>query len=146
MVETIQSWANACDIRLEYIEPGEPLQNTYVERLNRTLSYEWLPQHHLADLQEVQTFAIKWKYKHDRPIMALGGITPKAATDHVCITVLLLASFRNEGIAAATNADDDPNALGLLDTAVVINRNRILEENELPYPYEQTDLQQREYG
>ena len=44
-------------ISLEFIQPGKPQHNAYVERFNRTLRYEWLSQHHLADLQEVQMFA-----------------------------------------------------------------------------------------
>jgi putative transposase len=76
---TIQSWAKAWGIRIEYIQPGKPQQNAYVERFNRTVRYEWLSQHYWADLQEVQMFATQWmwKYNHDRPNMALGGITPK---------------------------------------------------------------------
>ena len=31
--------------RLEYIEPGKPQQNAYIERFNRTARYEWLSQY-----------------------------------------------------------------------------------------------------
>lgn len=43
------------------------------------LCYEWLSQYYRRDLDEVQFFAIQWMYdyNHDRPNMALGGITPK---------------------------------------------------------------------
>ena len=76
---TIQRWADDWGIKLEYIQPGKPQQNAYVERFNRTVRYEWLSQHYWADLQEVQMFATQWmwKYNHVRPNMALGGITPK---------------------------------------------------------------------
>ena len=59
----------------EYIKPDNPQQNTYVERLNRSVRYEWLSQ----DLAEVQEFATKWiwSYRHDRPSMALCRFTPK---------------------------------------------------------------------
>ena len=33
----IQSWAQEWGIRLEYIQPGKPQQNAYVERINRTV-------------------------------------------------------------------------------------------------------------
>jgi putative transposase len=49
---TIQSWAKAWGIKLEYIQPGKPQQNAYVERFNRTVRYEWLSQHYWADLQK----------------------------------------------------------------------------------------------
>ena len=76
---TIQRWAHDWGVKLEYIQPGKPQQNAYVERFNRTVRYEWLSQHYWTDLQEVQMFATQWmwKYNHDRPNMALGGITPK---------------------------------------------------------------------
>ena len=75
----IQTWAQEMGIRLEYIQPGNPQQNAYVERFNRTVRYEWLSQYYWADLAEVQHFVTKWmwSYNHDRPNMALGGFTPK---------------------------------------------------------------------
>jgi putative transposase len=76
---TIQRWAKQWGIEFEYIQPGKPQQNAYVERFNRTVRYEWLSQHYWADLEEVQMHATQWmwKYNHERPNMALGGITPK---------------------------------------------------------------------
>ncbi len=75
----IIDWARQYDIRLDYIQPGKPQQNAYVERFNRTARYEWLSQYHWEDLDHVQRFAIDWMwtYNHDRPHMALGGFTPK---------------------------------------------------------------------
>jgi putative transposase len=66
-------------IRLEYIQPGKPQQNAYVERFNRTVRYEWLSQYHWIDLDHVQRAATDWmwSYNHERPNMALGGFTPK---------------------------------------------------------------------
>ena len=66
-------------IAIERIKPGNPQQNAYVERFNRTVRYEWLSQYYWKDLEEVQLFATNWmwSYNHDRPNMALGGFTPK---------------------------------------------------------------------
>jgi putative transposase len=36
----IQDWAKDWGIKLEYIQPGKPQQNAYVERFNRTVRYE----------------------------------------------------------------------------------------------------------
>lgn len=41
----LQSWARRKGIRLKYIEPGKPQQNSHVERHNRTLRYDWLNQY-----------------------------------------------------------------------------------------------------
>jgi len=75
----IQNWAARRGIRIEYIQPGKPQQNAYVERFNRTVRYEWLSQYYWDSLEEVQEFATRWMwtYNHERPNMALGGITPK---------------------------------------------------------------------
>jgi putative transposase len=74
----VQQWAQNRFIRLEYIEPGKPQQNAYVERFNRTVRYEWLAQQLFDSIEEVQEFATQWmwNYNHERPHMALGGITP----------------------------------------------------------------------
>lgn len=42
----IVEWAGRWGITLEYIQPGKPQQNAYVERFNRTVLYEWLSQYH----------------------------------------------------------------------------------------------------
>ena len=66
-------------IRLEYIQPGNPQQNAYVEWFNRTVQYEWLSQYYCSDLAVEQDFAKKVDVvlHHDRANMALGGFTPK---------------------------------------------------------------------
>ena len=73
------AWAARCGIRLEFIHPGQPQQNAYIERYNRTVRYDWLAHHLFDSLDEIQRFATRWlwTYNHDRPNMALGGITPK---------------------------------------------------------------------
>ena len=63
----------------ELIQPGKPQQNAYIERFNRTVRYEWLSQYYWENLDEVRDFSTRWMwhYNHDRPNMALGGVTPK---------------------------------------------------------------------
>ena len=73
------AWAARRGIRIDVIQPGQPQQNAYVERYNRTVRYDWLAHHLFETLDEIQEFATNWlwTYNHDRPNMALGGITPK---------------------------------------------------------------------
>jgi putative transposase len=75
----IQLWAEQSGIAFQYIQPGKPQQNAYVERFNRTVRYEWLSQYYWENLDEVRDFPTRWMwhYNHDRPNMALGGYTPK---------------------------------------------------------------------
>jgi putative transposase len=73
------AWARTRRIQREYIQPGKPQQNAYIERFNRTVRHEWLSQYAWIDLESVPQFATPWmwQYNHERPHMALGGITPK---------------------------------------------------------------------
>ena len=75
----VQTWANKHGIRIEYIQPGQPQQNAYIERFNRTVRYDWLAQELFDTIDDVQDQATRWMwhYNHERPNMALGGITPK---------------------------------------------------------------------
>ncbi|MGB9150476.1 MAG: IS3 family transposase, partial [Burkholderiales bacterium] len=77
--QIMKDWSAESGIQLHYIQPGNPQQNAYVERFNRTVRYEWLSQYLWQDIEEVQNFATlwQWQYNNDRPNMALGGYTPK---------------------------------------------------------------------
>ena len=79
MSAALASWAERHGIRIEHIQPGKPQQNAYVERYNRTVRYDWLSHYLFESIDEVQDFATQWlwNYNHERPNMALGGITPK---------------------------------------------------------------------
>ena len=72
-------WAKQNGIELLYIQPGKPQQNAYIERYNRIVRYDWLSHYLFDSIAEVQDFATRWlwTYNHERPNMALGGITPK---------------------------------------------------------------------
>jgi putative transposase len=74
----LQEWSTRKNIRIDYIQPGKPQQNAYVERFNRTVRYDWLSQALFGSIEEVQDAATRWlwTYNNERPNMALGGITP----------------------------------------------------------------------
>ena len=75
----LQEWAHERGISLLYTQPGNPQQNAYVERFNRTVRYDWLNQDIFKTIEEVQDKATSymWHYNNERPNMALGGITPQ---------------------------------------------------------------------
>jgi len=77
--ELLSDWAEERGIGLQFIQPGKPQQNAYVERYNRTVRYDWLNQYIFATIEEVQEMATAWlwTYNNERPNMAIGGITPK---------------------------------------------------------------------
>ena len=74
----LMEWAEKRGIAIEYIQPGKPQQNAYIERYNRTVRHEWLDQNILETIEEAQDQATKWlwTYNNDRPNMAIGGLTP----------------------------------------------------------------------
>jgi len=76
-------WADSAGIEILFIQPGNPQQNAYIERYNRTVRYDWLNQYIFTSISEVQEYATKWlwTYNNERPNMALGGITPKQKLD-----------------------------------------------------------------
>lgn len=76
---TMTQWAKRHGIRLDYTQPGNPQQNAYIERFNRTVRYDWLSHYLFESIPQVQEHATRWvwTYNHERPNMGLGGITPK---------------------------------------------------------------------
>jgi len=72
------AWAEKRGISIQYIQPGKPQQNAYVERYNRTVRHEWLDQHIIESIEEAQDYATQWlwTYNNERPNMGIGGITP----------------------------------------------------------------------
>ena len=72
------TWAKKQSIRIEYTQPGNPQQNAYVERYNRTVRYDWLAQHLFESISQVQEAGTKWlwTYNNERPNMANDGFTP----------------------------------------------------------------------
>lgn len=75
----LAAWAEKRGVQLRFIQPGNPQQNAYVERFNRTVRYDWLNQYIFETIEDMQDAATKWMwtYNNERPNMALGGITPK---------------------------------------------------------------------
>ncbi|WP_201500638.1 IS3-like element ISPar2 family transposase [Psychrobacter arcticus] len=74
----LKDWAVNQGITIRYIEPGNPQQNAYVERYNRTMRYDWLNQELFTDLDQVRQQAEDWlyHYNNERPNMGNGGFTP----------------------------------------------------------------------
>lgn len=79
----LRDWAEKRGVTLRHIQPGNPQQNAYIERYNRTVRYDWLGQYSFSTITQVQDHATEWlwTYNHERPNMALGGITPKMKLD-----------------------------------------------------------------
>jgi putative transposase len=71
-------WAKVHDIRVDYIQPGCPYQNAYVERFNRTYREEILDGYIFNNLNEVKQITEEWIeiYNNERPHNSLNDMTP----------------------------------------------------------------------
>ncbi len=77
--QELEHWAGKHNIELKFTQPGNPQQNAYVERYNRTVRYGWLSQYQFESIEAVQDYATQWLwfYNHERPNKANGGLPPK---------------------------------------------------------------------
>jgi len=71
-------WADQHAVRIEYIQPGKPAQNGYVERFNRTYREEVLDAYIFNSLEEARRITANWLHEYNtiRPHAALGNLTP----------------------------------------------------------------------
>lgn len=75
--ETLRKWAEKHKMTIQHIQPGQPQQNAYVERYNRTVRHEWLDLYSFETIAEAQNIATDWMwtYNNERPNVGIGGIT-----------------------------------------------------------------------
>lgn len=76
--EVFTTWAKENGMTIQYIQPGKPNQNAYIERFNRTYRDEVLNLYLFRDLDEVREATHWWliEYNEDRPHDSLGDCTP----------------------------------------------------------------------
>jgi len=74
------AWAENNGMVIRYIQPGQPNQNAYIERFNRTYREEVLDLYIFESLSEVREKTYWWRiaYNEERPHDALGNMTPAA--------------------------------------------------------------------
>jgi len=72
------TWAESAGVVIQYIQPGQPNQNAYIERFNRTYREEVLSLYLFSDLTEVREITYWWMidYNEERPHDALDDLTP----------------------------------------------------------------------
>ena len=75
----LQQWCEEKEITLQYIQPGEPTQNAFIERNNGSLRRELLDAYMFTSLREVREMARRWQqdYNTSRPHKALGYLSPR---------------------------------------------------------------------
>jgi putative transposase len=84
--QKLVEWARKNQVELDYIQPGSPAQNAYIERFNRTYREDVLDFNLFNSLEAVRTITAAWmvRYNHHRPHDSLKGVTPIAFRAMAC--------------------------------------------------------------
>jgi len=81
--KVMKRWAQENKVRLNYIEPGKPIQNAFIESFNGKFRDECLNQNWFKSIDEARTVINKWReeYNNFRPHSSLNMRSPKQFTD-----------------------------------------------------------------
>lgn len=74
----LQQWCEDNKITLQFIQPGKPMQNAYIERKNGSIRRELLNAYLFYSLNEVRLMCEQWRedYNGERPHKSLGYLSP----------------------------------------------------------------------
>jgi putative transposase len=74
----LRKWAYENNVKLTFIQPGKPTQNSLIERFNGTCRKELLNSNLFYSLDHARELAAEWMYEYnfERPHSALGNRTP----------------------------------------------------------------------
>lgn len=77
--KALADWAQEHDVMLDFIEPGKPTQNAFIERFNRTYRNEVLDCYLFSTLAQVRELTENWieEYNYQRPHESLNDLPPK---------------------------------------------------------------------
>jgi len=80
----LAEWAEKHAVKLEFIQPGKPTQNAFIERFNRTYRTETLDFYLFRTLNEVREIAERWvsEYNCERPYELLNNMSPEEYRQH----------------------------------------------------------------
>ncbi len=74
----LETWAYLNDVKLDFIRPGKPVENCYIESFNGKFRDECLNANLFFTLAQVEKITEAWRedYNSFRPHASLGGIPP----------------------------------------------------------------------
>lgn len=76
--KVLDEWCYLRGVKLDFIRPGKPTENGFIESFNGRLRDECLNVNEFATLDEVRAVLRSWRhdYNHHRPHGSLGHLTP----------------------------------------------------------------------
>ncbi len=81
--KAMDAWAFEKGIKLDFIRPGKPNENAFIESFNGKLRDECLNENWFLSLEDVRRTIEAWRidYNENRPHSSLGNLTPKEFAD-----------------------------------------------------------------
>ena len=78
MSRALEDWAFARGVQLDFIRPGRPVENAFIEAFNGRLRDECLNVHQFLSIEDAQAKIEAWRvdYNARRPHSSLGHLTP----------------------------------------------------------------------
>ena len=76
--KALDTWAYENGVRLDFIRPGKPVENAFIESFNASLRNECLNVHWFQTIEEAKRRIEKWRkeYNRYRPHSSLDNLTP----------------------------------------------------------------------
>lgn len=76
--QALDQWAFERGVKLNFIRPGKPVENAYIESFNGRLRDECLNDNWFGSLQEARQLIEEWRrdYNEKRPHSSLGNLSP----------------------------------------------------------------------
>lgn len=77
--QVLDAWAYQRGVTLNFIRPGKPVENAYIESFNGRFRDECLNEHWFLTLQHARGVIERWRieYNTERPHGSLGDLTPE---------------------------------------------------------------------
>lgn len=75
---TLQEWSKEHKVSLQFIQPGKPMQNAFIERFNKSYRTAVLDANHFLDLEQVRQITDDFleDYNYHRPHESLNNLSP----------------------------------------------------------------------
>ena len=96
----LEDWAYRRGVQLDFIRPGKPVENAFIESFNGRLRDKCLNVHQFASLAEAQALIEAWRvdYNQRPPHSSLGHLTPQEFAEQAVQTGLQEASNFQHGM------------------------------------------------